>query len=227
MSAPVAPASPPRLQYYVVYKGTIETRSGLHIGGSKDDLEIGGTDLPVIAHPITQEPYIPGSSLKGKLRSLLELKYGKYDNKGEPCGCAQRECPVCTLFGPHKNTRHRLGPTRLLMRDAPLTEESRAWLRTNQREDQANPFVGLKSENSINRLTGVARDPRVQEVVPAGVCFALECSLRVFEGDDEEGMMKHMNEAFAMLQLDALGASGSRGGGKVALKFEQTVRKRC
>jgi CRISPR-associated protein Csm3 len=218
--------------------GTIHNLSGLHIGMSKDDLEIGGTDLPIIAHPFTQEPYIPGSSLKGKLRSLLELKYGRYgfrsdrDNpsagsygtNGDPCGCGRRECPVCTLFGPHKNTRHSLGPTRLLVRDAPLTDAAREMLRASQRSDQANPFVGLKSENSINRRTGVAESPRTQEVVPAGLSFALECCLRVFQGDNEPDMLARLNEAFTLLELDALGAGGSRGYGKVRVEREAPRR---
>jgi CRISPR-associated protein Csm3 len=223
-----------RLDHYLVVTGTIQTLSGLHIGASKDDLEIGGTDLPVIAHPFNQEPYIPGSSLKGKLRSLLELKYGRYGWRydrqanagsyganGEPCGCGREDCPVCPIFGPHKNTNHKLGPTRLLVRDAPLTPESRQILASNPRVDQANPFVGLKSENSIDRKTGVASNPRTQEVVPAGVDFALELCLRVFQTDDAEAIWGKVWEAIRMLQMDALGAGGSRGGGKVKITVDR------
>ena len=59
--------------------GTIETVTGLHIGAGKDSIEIGGMDNPVIKHPHTGEHYIPGSSLKGKVRSLRseERRVGK------------------------------------------------------------------------------------------------------------------------------------------------------
>src|SRR3989304_7996305 len=57
-------------------KGTIVLKSGLHIGSGNMEMHIGGTDSPVIKHPHTLEPYIPGSSLKGKVRSLLEMESG-------------------------------------------------------------------------------------------------------------------------------------------------------
>jgi len=238
MTAPSPAPAALRLDYYLLITGTIETLTNLHIGASKDDLEIGGTDLPVIAHPFTNEPYIPGSSLKGKLRSLLELKYGHYGwrldrntntgaygGNGEPCGCARQDCPVCTIFGPHKNTRHQLGPTRLLVRDAPLTAEARHWLEAHKRADQANPYVGLKSENSIDRKTGVANSPRTQEVAPAGASFTLECCLRVFHHDNGDNLWARVKEAFDLLELDALGAGGSRGSGKVRMQFDTPLRK--
>jgi CRISPR-associated protein Csm3 len=65
-----------KLNKISVIQGTIELKTGLHIGGGDTEMHIGGTDNPVVKHPHTNEPYIPGSSLKGKIRSLLELKYG-------------------------------------------------------------------------------------------------------------------------------------------------------
>jgi CRISPR-associated protein Csm3 len=50
----------------VIISGKIICNTGLHIGGSKEELEIGGTDAPVIIDPETRIPVIPGSSLKGK-----------------------------------------------------------------------------------------------------------------------------------------------------------------
>src|ERR1051326_8119169 len=83
--------------------GTIVTESGLHVGGSEDELEIGGIDLPVIKPPETEIPYIPGSSLKGRMRSELERVLNRYSANGrEPCNCCKPDCAVCRVFGPHK-----------------------------------------------------------------------------------------------------------------------------
>lgn len=65
---------------------TLELRSGLHIGAGKDAIEIGGLDLPVVKNPFTQEPFIPGSSIKGKLRSLLEWTLDRIEDDGSVWG---------------------------------------------------------------------------------------------------------------------------------------------
>ena len=64
-----------RLMGKIVWKVTIETKTGLHIGASGSIYELGAPDLPVIKTGPEGVPYIPGSSLKGKLRSLLERHY--------------------------------------------------------------------------------------------------------------------------------------------------------
>ena len=112
-----------KLLYYRRFEGTLTALTGLRIGGSKESIEIGGLENTIIRHPITDLPYIPGSSIKGKMRSLLEQKLGKVQSTGEPCGCGRPDCQVCRIFGPHKNVRHTLGPTRILVRDAALTPE--------------------------------------------------------------------------------------------------------
>src|SRR5438874_12695922 len=89
------------LDRYRDVRGTLHCVSGVRVGGTNDDIDIGGMDIPVIRHPLSRQPYIPGSSLKGKLRSLLEYCYGKVLDNGRPCGCAQIGCPVCVSFGPH------------------------------------------------------------------------------------------------------------------------------
>ena len=98
---------------------TARCESGLHIGGSQDELSIGGSDNPVIKNPSNSRPYIPGSSLKGKMRAELERQLGKHGgNRGDrPCGCARRDCPVCRAFGAHMNTKSELGPSRIIVRD--------------------------------------------------------------------------------------------------------------
>jgi CRISPR-associated protein Csm3 len=55
--------------------------TGLHIGGGGETLDIGGLDKPVIRDPLTQQPYLPGSSIKGKLRSILERLHNKSLNR--------------------------------------------------------------------------------------------------------------------------------------------------
>ena len=115
-----------KLTSYSVVKGTILCESGLRIGGSKDSLEIGTTDNPIIRHPVNGLPYIPGSSLKGKMRSLLELKAGTISQKGGPCDCGR--CDVCTLFG-CGNPSRATEMTRLIFRDAMITESSEKVLR--------------------------------------------------------------------------------------------------
>lgn len=218
------PSFPLVLEKHVLISARLLLRSGTKVGGSKEELEIGGTDNPVIRNPLTKEPYIPGSSLKGKLRSLLEYKYGKQGPDGRPCGCAQPQCPVCTLFGPHFVQNHTLGPSRLIVRDAPLTPESRVAL--SRLRDEGLPMVEIKSENIIDRRTGVAAQrggPRSQERVPSGppespIAFQLNMSLRVFRGDSEAQHTAWVKEALSLLERDTLGGSGTRGYGWVKIE---------
>ncbi len=65
-----------KLLGYVKITGGIEALTGLHIGGTADSIDKGGIDNPVIKNPVTNEPYIPGSSLRGRIRALLEKKTG-------------------------------------------------------------------------------------------------------------------------------------------------------
>ena len=69
-----------KLKKKIIYTGTIVLKTGLHIGGTNTALNIGGPDKFVVRNPINQLPYIPGSSLKGKMRSLIELAFGETDN---------------------------------------------------------------------------------------------------------------------------------------------------
>jgi CRISPR-associated protein Csm3 len=64
----------PQFKAHVIITGKIQCLTGLHIGGTEEGYEIGGMDNPVIKDKITGYPYIPGSSLKGKMRSMMEWK---------------------------------------------------------------------------------------------------------------------------------------------------------
>ena len=91
-----------KLSHYVKCTSTIEVLTGLHIGGSKDEIQIGGIDNPVIKNPVTNLPYIPGSSLKGRFRMALELKYGDYSEERNGAGPSKNknnESKVVKLFG--------------------------------------------------------------------------------------------------------------------------------
>lgn len=92
-----------------IITGKLICETGLHIGGTAEGFEIGGLDSPVIKDRLSDYPYIPGSSLKGKLRHLLEWSLGKNpfskkshhftEDKGsfQPCSCGR--CEACVLFG--------------------------------------------------------------------------------------------------------------------------------
>lgn len=192
-------------------EATLECVTGLRIGGSQDDLQIGGTDLPVIKHPVTLAPYVPGSSLKGKMRSEIEKRYGKFGprNLAEPCGCALPDCPVCRIFGPHKNTISQLGPTRLIVRDAGLIEGGQ---------------IEIKTENVINRKTGAAEHPRKLERVAADSKFRAQIKVQVYDLDDgfkwngksgKDALLAVVREAITLVQETGLGSGVSRGSGQV------------
>ena len=196
-------------------------KSGLHIGAGKDSVEIGGIDNPVIKHPFTGEPYIPGSSLKGKLRFLLEWAFGAIRNDGQAWGFndqqpADTTDPVLRIFGNALKEWHG-GPTRLLMRDAPLCEKDR------QRYLEApDSFFEEKTEVLINRISGKAHDrvgPRQTERVPAGVTFDFECVFRLYDTADDGvrdlACLNWLLQGLALLEEDALGGSGSRGYGRI------------
>jgi CRISPR-associated protein Csm3 len=188
----------------------------MRIGGSDDLLQIGGTDLTCIKHPVTLLPYIPGSSIKGKLRSELEKKYGRFGGQGQernkPCDCALRECPVCRLFGPHKN-QHNLGPTRIIVRDAQPDGEIR---------------IEIKSSTAIDRRIGTALrgSLRSEERVAAGARFKLKLGIQVFEVDDEwsedgksgaHELIAMVKEAMREMQNTGLGSGISKGSGEIEL----------
>ncbi|SHN66552.1 type III-A CRISPR-associated RAMP protein Csm3 [Fervidobacterium gondwanense] len=202
-----------------IIKADIRLLTGLHIGTSKDDLEIGGLDNPVIKDA-QGRPYIPGSSLKGKLRTLSEFFHGKVSNNGEPHGCGDENCEVCGLFGAGIKGKEGkpLYLRRLIVRDAMLDPKSveafETYLETK--------YTEVKHENSINRLTSEA-NPRQQERVPAGAVFQSEFSVNIFENDGTK-FIEELLKIMRLLEDDYIGGSGSRGYGKI--KFEDIVIKK-
>ncbi len=192
--------------------GQIEVVTGLRVGASQDTMEISGLDNPIIRNPVTEEPYIPGSSLKGKMRSLAEW----YLNEVPPGGDPTRGNPdtrTGRVFGVSASRDSQIGPTRLIVRDAFLSEQSRQSFRTGL------PITEIKHENSINRLTADATPRPMERVVP-GVRFDFELVYRVLdtgdgETEDQENFDKVVRLALALLQADCLGSAGSRGCGQI------------
>ena len=181
---------------------TIEVLTGLHIGGSKENVEIGGIDTPVIKLATKDnQPYIPGSSLKGKMRCLLEQVAGA-NNVGD-------NNEINNLFGFSNNQ-----PSKNIVRDAMLTEKSVMELKNADNLDM--PFTEGKWENVIDRVEGIA-DPRQIERVPAGAVFDAEFVINIWDDDKEkeEVIMQMFKKGIALIENDYLGGCGSRGSGQV------------
>jgi len=199
----------------------MQLKTGLHIGGNTENFEIGGMDNPVIRDPITNRPYIPGSSIKGKMRSLYEWELKKISSNGEVHSCKNTEdaknCVICTLFGTSGSEEIKIGPTRLLVRDAFLTPESATQM--SEMETTAE-FVEWKKENVINRLTGTAKSPRDIERVPKGAEFQIQLVYSMYNGFNinERDNLEHVIHCLALLEDDALGGYGSRGSGLIKFK---------
>lgn len=204
-------------------KGQIELLSGLHIGGGDDTMKIGGIDSQVIKDINTNKPYIPGSSLKGKMRSLLEwnnrlVGYGEgevFNSKilekvPEPDKKSAQN--LLKIFGDKEN---KFGITRISVGDCVLSSKESEGLKLSE----------AKYENVINREKGTAEHPRQIERVPAGVKFDLVIRLKVFDEkepyNDNENELKQMVESgLKLIENDYLGGSGSRGYGRVKFEWE-------
>lgn len=205
--------------------GTLELVTGLHIGSGNNEMHIGGTDNPVIKHPLTQEPYIPGSSIKGKIRSLLEWELGIVGiTEGKPLGFKhiakinggdqERAKDILKLFGAAPEGSDiditlvkEIGPARLAFWDCPL---DKTWVEEMNRRNLL--LTETKMENMIDRIRGVAEHPRNTERVPAGARFVFNLTIRQHDGED---LLQTVWRGLKLLVLTGLGGSGSRGYGKV------------
>jgi len=199
----------------VTLKGQIELLSGLHIGGGDDTMKIGGIDNGVIKDINTNKPYIPGSSLKGKMRSLLEWNIGVVGiGDGNPFNSKlldnaifddnttkQNAETLLKLFGDKEG---QFGITRISVGDCNLSDESKDMILSE-----------AKYENVINRQSGTAEHPRQTERVPAGVKFDFDIRVKVFDEDNEQELIDMVKKGFELVESDYLGGNGSRGYGRV------------
>ena len=224
----------------------IKLLSGLHIGGSDDSMKIGGIDSPVIKREVlcdengvvgfgeeykykVIEPYIPGSSLKGKIRSLLEHYFRLIDPTGDGSvvdsksnfGDTKKRDLIVKLFGESAGDNKKANITRLVFRDCYITNDVRkAFIK-----DQIS-LSEEKYENVIDRMTGTTKTGGLRQIerVPSGVEFDFDVSIRIFDGDDEELFKNVLKLGLKLLELDTLGGSGSRGYGKVEfIKLEEKI----
>ena len=273
-------------------KGILTCETGLHIGAGKDTAEIGGVDMPVVRRKDNGEPYIPGSSLKGKMRCLLEQANGILSDSFVNTGS-----DICKLFGATKNDtlaeeykdeldnlkkrlnsllkqedekksanrseaelgdeivgirkqirditeKYESRPARLIVRDAYLinskTKEElikneitlkgwtlEDWVTKLEDSDATDmPYTEVKFENAIDRIKGVADNPRQIERVPAGSQFIVEFVINVFAFDEGDAgkrqgeLIKTFYQGICLLEEDYLGGHGTRGYGMVALKID-------
>lgn len=206
----------------ITLTGQIKIITGLHIGGGDDTMKIGGIDNNVIKTANGNKPYIPGSSLKGKMRSLLEWHYGlvKIQDNGKPFSHnkldkvdnnqKQDTENLIRLFGSGESGNHEFGITRISVSDCKLSQDSL----DRHKQDQLK-LTEAKFENTINRKTGTARDPRQTERVPAGVSFDFNIHIKVLDGDSKDQFKAMLEEGLNLIEQDYLGGSGSRGYGRV------------
>ena len=238
-------SKPSRIHSKVFIKGILVANTGLHIGGNSVGMAIGGADSVVVRNPLTNDPYIPGSSLRGKMRSLLERVRGaeaynqnpeggfSYEEKEGENGKKKivalagnnGETVLGKLFGvsaAEASKDNFKEPTRLIVRDAKLTEASRKRLENAPNTDM--PMTEVKTEVWIDRITSAA-NPRQVERVPAGAEFEFELVLTVLESDDKKRFIKLIYEGLRLVEGDALGGCGSRGYGQVKFQIDQVTER--
>jgi CRISPR-associated protein Csm3 len=215
----------------LILEGEMRCETGLHVGAGKGSLEIGGADNPVVkdAHG---RPYVPGSTLRGRIRALLEQATGLAvpselvfisKRKGQEVRIHQSDRPddeICILFGRSPGRMEKVSggdiesnfatPARLSVFDAPLVPES---ITPQMRETLDDELTEVKSENAIDRITSQA-NPRTLERVPAGARFQVRLVLDLLCPEDS-ALPALLVQGLRLLEDDALGGGGSRGSGRV------------
>ncbi|ABL66060.1 type III-A CRISPR-associated RAMP protein Csm3 [Chlorobium phaeobacteroides] len=208
-----------KLLGYIKITGIIEALTGLHIGGTADSIDKGGIDNPVIKNPVTNEPYIPGSSFRGRMRSLLEKKTAeylspmtgnkeiwmeiykaedeKYNNNKAQSTIDAMNSEVCRVFG--NSASYESVPSVLIVRDALYTEKTRESYM--QGGKGGLPITEAKMEIAVDRITAHAL-PRTIERVPAGAKFAFEIVYKIQSTSficviDEKGKPKEVKSYMA------------------------------
>lgn len=232
----------------VVITGEIVAKSGLHIGGSPGALAIGNVDLPVIRDQKTNQPYIPGSSLKGKMRSLSEKLSGAPQNKSigkdvmmhvaggdkrdyrsdeeyVTVGAQQyRDFWVNPLFGTPGEVGFEVpAPNRLIVRDVPMLSDAKA---NPPLDGSAEYFQTLKTDLPFTEVkweaaidrVTSAATPRQIERVPAGAVFGPMELVMSMFLKEDVNLLGHLLTALQLVEDDYLGGQGSRGSGKVIFR---------
>lgn len=203
-----------QLKKKILISGKIELLTGLRIGGSSSAMSIGGLDNIIIRNPLDNKPYIPGSSLKGKMRAMIELREGTIGNRNMGAvGHGPSEDPnalACRLFGNSSGSKKQR-PSCIIVRDALLLTPEEKFTNADV------PYAEVKTEVVIDRITSAA-NPRQMERVPAGAEFSLNLVINIFNEhseDNEKELVQTTFDALKLVQDDYLGGSGSRGYGQI------------
>lgn len=181
-------------------------RTGLHIGGSGIFSPIGAVDSPVIRDPLTQRPIVPGSSLKGKLRTLLVRSdsYQKGNGIEKLPEIDQEPEEILRLFGCANPVRR----SRLQFSDCFVI---------NAEAMDAVGLTEVKTENAIKRDTSVANPRQIERVNP-GVEFGVKIVYDIVKKEEMKADLTLLAKGMKLLQLDYLGGHGSRGSGRVSFR---------
>lgn len=242
-----------KLEKKIFINGAIETKTGLAVGGGSIGLEIGGADKVVVRNPVTNQPYIPGSSLKGKMRSLLEKVEGnmrieikRKNNEGEwmPPQVSDRVDDIPSEILSKKKGEIQITampckcgecdicrifgvPAEEKGMSARLIVRDCDLINHENLKNSKNTdmlYTEVKTEVVIDRITSAAT-PRQFERVPAGAVFRLNLVCNIFDGDDEKSILNKIFEGLGLVQDDYLGGSGTRGYGQVKFKIESVKYK--
>lgn len=208
----------------IIIQGDLTIKTGMHIGGGSDYAPIGAVDSPFIRDSLTQEPIIPGSSLKGKIRTLL----ARYRSEEHIVNSIDKDDDVIKrLFGSIKPQTI----SRLQFQDLFISEETKLLFESID----TDTYMGeVKFENTINRVTSVAM-PRQIERVPAGTKFAFKLVYTLIDKDEAEEDLQTLRTGLELLQLDYLGGHGTRGYGRISIdnvtiktfSVDAELSKRC
>ena len=191
----------------IIIQGELVIKTGMHIGGGSDYAPIGSVDSPFVRDPLTQEPIVPGSSLKGKIRTLL----ARYRSKQYIVNDIKADDEVLKrLFG---STSPQV-ISRLQFQDLFVSGESKLLFESIE----TDTYMGeVKFENTINRADGTAK-PRQIERVPAGTKFVFQLVYTVIDETEIEEDLKTLHAGIKLLELDYLGGHGTRGYGRVSIE---------
>ena len=208
----------------IIIQGDLTIKTGMHIGGGSDYAPIGAVDSPFIRDSLTQEPIIPGSSLKGKIRTLL----ARYRSEKNIVNSIDEDDDVIKrLFG----STSPQTISRLQFQDLFISEETKLLFESID----TDTYMGeVKFENTINRVTSVAM-PRQIERVPAGTKFVFKLVYTLIDKDEVEEDLRILRTGLELLQLDYLGGHGTRGYGRISIdnvtiktfSVDAELSKRC
>ena len=183
--------------------GIIQAETGIHIGGNSQFAAIGAVDSPVIRDVYTDYPIIPGSSLKGKMRTLLAKQYNKGLEKPE-----NDDDRILRLFGSAEKGKIQF--SRLIFSDMIMVNAEKL-------QKTGISTTEIKFENTINRLTAVAMPRQIERAV-RGSEYELHLIYNLEKEEEFEEDMKLLRHAMTLLTYDYIGGHGSRGYGKISFK---------